>query len=267
MRTFFPSLLLAPLAVVATPDVFGDFAPAVEQLPTVAYNQTETSLEGGSADLVKREGACARDYFDCERQGEPGLCCPRNAVCSADYQGHVGCCPQGVRCTGTIGGAIATGANPTQTGPVIVTTTDDDPFVQATATGNGANPGSTVQNQFYPFPYIPTTYTNAAACSSAYTSCQEDAASCTAALVNGANGVTIDAPNGGATITAVPSVGPESARSICQSLSQEACSGLQVEACAAFDGPGNGNAARRARCADYLMTAGVAVGIAGQLLR
>lgn len=266
MRTFFTSLVLAPLAVVATAEVFGDFEPAVEQLPTVAYNQT---LQDGTLELRKRDGAdnCAKDYFGCARQGEPGLCCPRTAVCSADYQGHVGCCPQGVACTGTLGGAIATGANPTQTRPVIVTTTGDQPFVQQTETGNAANPGSTVQNQFYPFPYIPTTYTNAAACSSAYTSCQEDAASCTAALANGAAGVTVDAPNGGATITAVPSLGPESARSICQSLSQAACSGLQVEACAAFDGPGNDNAARRARCGDYLMTAGVAVGIAGQLLR
>jgi len=105
-----------------------------------------------------------------------------------------------------------------------------------------------------------------AACSSAYTSCQSDAASCTTALANGAAGVTISAPNGGgATITAIPSVGLQSAQSICSSLSSLGCSQLTVEACAAFDG--QGNAAKRARCADYLMTAGVAVGIAGQLLR
>jgi hypothetical protein len=105
-----------------------------------------------------------------------------------------------------------------------------------------------------------------AACSSAYTSCQSNAASCTSALANGAPGVTISAPNGGATITAIPSVGLSSAQSICSSLSSLGCSQLTVEACQAFDGAGNGNAAYRVPCRDYLMTAGVALGIAGQLL-
>jgi hypothetical protein len=79
-------------------------------------------------------------------------------------------------------------------------------------------------------------------------------------------GVTVSAPNGGATITAVPSVGLQSAQSICGSLSLQACSGLQVEACRSFGGEGSG--AAMTRCGGgYLMGAGVAVGLAGQLLR
>jgi hypothetical protein len=271
MRTFFAPLLLAPLVALAVPDVFAEFEPALEQLPTL-YNETETSPAGDSLELLKRQNsnACATSYYACSNLGAPGLCCPRTAVCSADQAGHVACCPQGIACTGAIGtgatNAISSAsANPTATSTgsfVLASTTTGGPFVQET---NGASHGSTVQNQFYPFPYIPTTYSNAAACSSAYTSCQSDAASCTTALANGAAGVTISAPNGGATMTAIPSVGLQSAQSICSSLSSLGCSQLTVAACAAFDGAGN--AAMRARCADYLMTAGVAVGIAGQLLR
>ena len=268
MRTFFAPLLLAPLAALALPDVLADFEPALEQLPTTVYNATETSPAEGSLELLKRQNsnACASNYFGCANLGASGLCCPRTAVCSADQAGHVACCPQGAACTGAIG-AITASANPSATSTVpfvVASTTTNQPFVQASS---GANPnhGSTVQNQFYPFPYIPTTYSNAAACSAAYTSCQSDAASCTTALANGAAGVTISAPNGGATMTAIPSLGLQSAQSICSSLSSLGCSQLTVEACAAFDGAGN--VAGRRRCADYLMTAGVAVGIAGQLLR
>ncbi|KAF1939547.1 hypothetical protein EJ02DRAFT_513771 [Clathrospora elynae] len=275
MRTLFVSLLLAPLVALAAPDVFGDFEPALEQLPTV-YNETDTPGEDGSFHLLKRQGnTCATNYYACANLGAPGLCCPRTALCSADQQGHVACCPQGAACTGTIG-VLPTGSLPSASAnPTATATTSTVPFiVGATTTSNGfvqqtnsAALGSTVQNQFYPFPRIPTTYANAAACSAAYTSCQSDAASCTTALANGAQGVTISAPNGGMTITAIPSVGLQSAQSICASLSTIGCSKLDVKACVAFDGSGAGNAAIRARCADYLMTAGVAVGIAGQLLR
>ena len=272
MRAVFAPLLLAPLLALAAPDTFADFEPALDQLPAV-YNETDTPADDGSFDLLKRQGdTCATNYYACSNQGAPGLCCPRTAVCSADQRGAVACCPQGAACTGTIGAGAtntaprSTSANPTATttGPFVIASTTDNPFVQQT---DGASAGSTVQNQFYPFPYIPTTYTNAAACSSAYTSCQSDAAKCTAALASGAQGVTISAPNGGATITAVPSVGVQSAQSICASLSSEGCYGLNVQACASFDGAGAGNAAYKAFCGGYWMTAGVAVGIAGQLLR
>jgi hypothetical protein len=188
-------------------------------------------------------------------------------VCTADQSRAVACCPQGAVCTGALGlpAATATGS-PTFVLATTTTTTatTNNPFVQQTTVPN-AGARSTVQNAFYPFPYIPTTYINAASCSAAYTSCQADAASCTTALANGAQGVTISAPNGGATITAVPSVGLQSAQSICASLSQQACSGLQVEACRSFDGVGN--AAPTGACRGWVVGAGVAVGLAGQMLR
>jgi hypothetical protein len=265
MRTAFAPLLLAPLAALASPDVLADFEPAVEGLQNNVYQSMQAAQADVHPELLKRQNnACANNYFDCAGLGAPGLCCPRTAVCSADQAGRVACCPQGAACTGALGAAPTANPTASTTVPfVTASTTAGGPFVQQT---NGANHGSTVQNQFYPFPYIPTTYQDAAACSSAYTSCQSDAASCTSALANGAPGITISAPNGGATITAIPSVGLSSAQSICSSLSSLGCSQLTVEACQAFNGNGNGNAAWRAPCRDYLMTAGVALGIAGQLL-
>ncbi|KAH9870365.1 hypothetical protein IAQ61_005839 [Plenodomus lingam] len=267
MRPALAPLFLAPLVALAAPDKFAAFEPALEQLPA-AYNESEAIGQDGVVELLKRQGnTCASNHYACNNLGAPGLCCPRTAICSVDQRGAVACCPQGVACTGVLGNSPATSlptATTTTTGPFVPAQTTTDPFSQGTG---GTSPGSTVQNQFYPFPYIATTYTNAAACSSAYTACQSDATKCTAALASGAQGVTISAPNGGATITAVPSVGLASAQSICSSLSSVGCYGLTVEACARFDGASAGNAAARERCAGYWMTAGVAVGIAGQLLR
>jgi hypothetical protein len=79
--------------------------------------------------------------------------------------------------------------------------------------------------------------------------------------------VTVSGPNGGATITAIASLGTPAASSICQSLSSQACSGLVVEACARFGNGGSINAAKTACGNMYGIGAGVAVGIAGQLLR
>lgn len=269
MRVLLAPLLLAPLSALAAPDAFAPFEPAITPVPGLSNNnETDLLADDGSFELLKRQGgnACATNYFPCNNLGAPGLCCPRTAVCSADQRGQVACCPQGNACTGALGGGGIQTASPTSSGPfVTASTTTNGGFTQQTSGADTAH--STVQNQFYPFPFIPTTYTNAAACSSAYTSCQSDAASCTAALANGAQGVTVSAPNGGVTITAVPSLGTASAQSICQSLSSLGCYGLTVEACARFDGGVQGNAALRERCAGYMMTAGVAVGIAGQLLR
>lgn len=77
----------------------------------------------------------------------------------------------------------------------------------------------------------------------------------------------MNAPNGGgATITAIPSVGLQSAQSICASLSLQACSGLQVEACRSFGGE-QGAATRLACGGGYWMGAGAAaMGIAGGLI-
>lgn len=255
MRVLPALTVLAPLALAA-PDLFGAFEPALEQFSV--DNST-------AADLFKRQGsnACAKDYYACTNLNAPGLCCPRTAICSADRAQNVGCCPQGIACTGTLGQASATGSGTaTATAPFVPATTTGGPFVQTTNAASAA--ASTVTNAFFPFPYIATTYTNAAACSRAYSRCQDDAARCTAALAVGGQGVTVQAPGGqGATITPVPSLGPQSAASVCSSLSRQACYGLNVEACQAFGGD---SAARQRACGVYAMGAGVAVGIAGQIL-
>jgi hypothetical protein len=257
-------LLLAPLAVLAAPDFLSPFEAAVPQLePNTTLPDDTPLLGGGDLELLKRQNsnACATSYYACAALNAPGLCCPRTAICTADIRGAVACCPQGAQCTGALGQpGIATGTGTGTPTFVIASTTDGNPFVQQT---NGAGPRSTVPNAFFPFYYIPTTYANAAACSTAYSTCQSDAASCLTALANGAQGVTVSAPNGGATITAVPSVGLQSAQQICTSLSAQACSGLQVEA---FGGTAAGAAPTRG-CGGMLMGAGVAVGLAGQLLR
>lgn len=266
MRNLLGLLLVSPLLALAAPEALAAFEPALEQLSPTLNNQT--LAEDGVLELLKRQGnTCATNYYACTNLNAPGLCCPRTAICSADRNNVVACCPQGAACTGTLGAPTATGAS----GVVIATTTATltAPFNPATTTAfvqESSSAGSTVQNPYYPFPIIATTYSSAAACSSAYSSCQRDAASCTAALANGLQGVTVNAPNGGATITAIPSVGLQSAVSICSSLSSQACFQLTVEACQAFGG-GSGNAAARAGCGGYWMGAGVAVGVAGQLLR
>ncbi|KAF1365060.1 hypothetical protein EJ07DRAFT_98298 [Lizonia empirigonia] len=263
MRTILAPLLLAPLAF-ATPDTLAAFESALEQLEQLPTSNNDTTPAEGIAELLKRQGSnCATNYYACTNLNAAGLCCPRTAVCSADRNNVVACCPQGAVCTGALG-TSSTGATPASTtGSFIIASTTSGPFVQAT-TANAGSGASTVSNEFYPFPYIATTYTNAAACSSAYTACQTNAASCTNALMGGAQGVTISAPNGGATITAVPSLGQASASQVCSSLSQEACYGLQVAACQAFDG--SGNAAPTRGCAGLAVGMGVALGVAGQLL-
>lgn len=260
-QTVLVPLLLAPLAL-AVPDTLAAFEPALEQLPTTSNDTTPVD---SIVELLKRQNNnCANNYYACTNLNAAGLCCPRTAVCSADRNNVVACCPQGAACTGALTSATGTVTASTTVPFVTASTTTSGPFVQATTANAGSGGASTVSNAFYPFPYIATTYTNAAACSSAYSRCQSDAASCTNALMGGAQGVTVSAPNGGATITAVPSLGQASASQVCSSLSQEACYGLQVEACRAFDGSGNA-APTRGGCGAVAVGM-AALGVAGQLL-
>lgn len=279
MRHALAPLLFVPALALAAPDALAPFEPALAE---VSVPNNETLVDDSALELLKRATGCATGYAACININQPGLCCRTNQVCSADAAGHAACCQTGAVCTGTInpvqtgttisitstgtGAASTTTTNfvlaSSTTGTAGTTTSSSGTFIQSSAANPTAR--STVSNQYYPFPYIPTTYLNAAACSAAYTSCQSDAASCTAALATGRQGVTVSAPNGGVTVTAIASLGASSASSICSSLSLAACSGLQVEACQAFGTKG----AAPTRCAGmYRVGAGVAVGIAGQLLR
>lgn len=269
MRNVLAALFLLFSIALAAPDFLADFIePLLESTPT----QDNNTIAEDGLELIKRQTGCASGYSPCSNLNAPGLCCRTNQVCSADGANHVACCPINALCTGTIVPVGGVTASPASTTPfVIASTTQNGPSIgTASATfvqsGTASYVRSTVPNQYYPIAYIPTTYTNAAACSSAYTSCQSDAASCTSALANGVQGITVSAPNGGATITAIASLGSSSASSICSSLSLQACYQLTVEACQAF---GNGNTGGgRGLCGNmYGVGAGVAVGIAGQLLR
>jgi hypothetical protein len=271
MRT---ALLLLPAVALAAPDFAVPFQPA--QLPQSPAQNNDTLVDDDTLNLLKRQtdpNGCASGYNACTNINQPGLCCRTTEVCSIDNAGHAACCPNGSACTGTIA-PITQGSSPTSTGTptttptgatttITVTTGSSTAFVQGST---GAT--SWVPNTFFPFAYLPTTYRSAAACSSAYSRCQSDAARCTAALASGQNfGVTVSAPNGGVTITAVPSVGTSAAGSICSSLSQAACSGdWNIQACSAY-GPGDGSGAGRCGVGSYGVGAGIALGVVGGMLR
>jgi hypothetical protein len=158
MRPILAPLLLAPLAAFAAPgDILAPFEPAVAQLPTSDNNST---LDGTPELFVRQNGnACATNYYACAALNAPGLCCPKTATCTADQNRAVACCPQGAVCTGALGLPTATLTNSAATFVPASTTTTQNPFVQQTTVPNGAaGVRSTVQNAFYPFAYIPTTY-------------------------------------------------------------------------------------------------------------
>lgn len=262
MRTV---LLLLPAIALAAPDILAPFTPA---------QSNDTLVDDGTLGLLKRQtdpNSCASGYKACTNINQPGLCCRTTETCSIDNAGHPACCPAGAACTGTIA-PITQGSSPTSTGTQATTTGGATTTITVSPTESFAqgSSGATswVPNTFFPFAYLPTTYKSAAACSSAYSRCQSDAARCTAALANGQNfGVTVSANNGGVTVTAVPSVGSSAASSICSSLSKAACSGdWQVAACTAY-GAGDGSNAGRCGVEKYGIGAGVALGIVGGMLR
>jgi hypothetical protein len=165
MRTALVPLLLAPLALAA-PDNLAAFEPALATLDQLTTSNNDTTPIDNIAELLKRQNLCGNNQYQCSNAAS--LCCPRTAVCSADRNNVVGCCPQGAACTGTLGTSATGVATASTTSPFVSASTTSN-FVQQTTAASGA---STVSNAFYPFPYIATTYTNAAACSSAYTRCQ-----------------------------------------------------------------------------------------------
>ena len=303
-----PIALIASLASAANPPVsilpFG--TPLIEE---ALYTDNATSPTGIQFELLKRQNdGCASGYSNCATLGAGGLCCPRTQSCARDPAGNVACCPPQASCTGTIrpvsggGGAfIASGttsgisAATTQASTTITggsaatiggaTTTTEGGIVfvgagETTVTGGQQSSGASrsyVNNPYYPYAYIPTTYTDAAACSSAYTTCHADFTSCSAFLAGqpGANGVTVSVAGGGGTTVvasaAVTTYAPDFASSVCASLSGSACYGLTVEACGRFGGAtatsnANGAAAAARRTGiQYAVGvgAGVALGVVG----
>lgn len=214
---------------------------AVENL--VGFSLFSDSYFGLSSNelLVKRQ-SCQSGYNACSNLGASSVCCPTGTDCALDDAGHVACCPTNAKCTGTIGGT-ATGkatATSSSTGGIIlggtttssITSATTSPTITSLTTGV-AGGGSTVPNNYYPFVYIPTSYANAALCTSAYSSCQSASTSCFASLA-GANGVTVSGLGGGITVSGVSGTVLSSASSICSSLSAQGCYNLQQSQCSIF---------------------------------
>lgn len=225
----------------------GSFSPYVDPLDYTDF----------SPRLFKRQG-CPGGFTNCGALGNSGACCPTNQVCARDSAGNVACCPVRALCTGTIRGtAPGTGVG-SSTGAVIVggstgtsavtlsssvTATSGFLFPSATTTPAPSFTGSTVPGAVFPFVFIPTTFANAAECSSYATSCSNQYQSCLAALGGGVNGVTVSGANVGITVQGA-STTVASASSVCSSLSQQACYGLQTGICPQYGGStGTGAAA------------------------
>ncbi|KAI9792865.1 MAG: hypothetical protein M1835_007623 [Candelina submexicana] len=263
-------VLFIPLAFLvavsnASPSLFSPYYP-----PLLEQETLETNDSAPAQELYRRQGGCAAGYSSCYALGAPGSCCSPRSLCQIDQAGHVACCPEGQACTGTIGVASASASASTQAtnagiivggaAPPITSTTNT--FAVPATTGQTVA-GSVVSNQYFAFAAIPTSYPNAAACSSYYSGCQSEFARCTSSVGVGVNGVTVSGPGAGITVQGA-SVMPQ-ATSICSSLSSAACHGLQLASCSGGTAAVNLNAAPTKCSGLYGFGAGVIIGVAGQV--
>ncbi|KXJ89222.1 hypothetical protein Micbo1qcDRAFT_235539 [Microdochium bolleyi] len=228
----------AAAAATTPPPTAAILADPQPTIPFAAF------VDGGFLPL-QRAVSCPGGYFSCEDRGSAflGVCCRNGQQCALDGNNQAACCPQGNVCTG------------------------------AAPTGTGVPPVSYVPNTYFSFPYIYTSFRNTGACSSAVSQCNANYQACTADLAgaNSGYGVTIAVPGGGGT-TVAPTRAPvalATATSVCQSLSREACRGLQSSVCTQT-GTANGfivgteNAAPRPTAACMAgVIAGVGLGLMG----
>lgn len=237
-------------------------ALTVQYSPFFAPDLSEPASYNGliNLDLFRRDSKCSNS---CAMNR--AACCPKNTDCSLDESGNIGCCPKGAACTGSLGeegGAATTSAPAAATGK----------GAKVAAITHAITASSTVSNSFYPYPYLPTAYPDAAECTSSFSACQLESAKCTGLLEGGGMAVTISGPGGG--VTQAGAMMPASAESICSSLSVEACHGLSLAGCSTLGAAaktskgnsfvvGSANAAPTRCAALYGIGVGVAVGLAG----
>lgn len=229
-----------------------------EYSPFLEPYTRDTTHNGFTLNLFRRDGNCGSGT-SCEAMGQPGACCSEKGSCALDEASHVACCPENAKCTGTIGGGV-----------VIGTATSTGASTAAQTTGSGGK--KTVDNAYYPFPYAPTNYPNAALCTSSYSSCNQEFAKCTYSLESGDSGISV--PGAVVGVTTQAAIPDASAAPICSSLSSEACRNLQLASCATYgtaSATGGGtfvaaNAAStgHARMYGVGMGVGVVLGFAGQ---
>jgi hypothetical protein len=180
-----------------------------------------------SRPLILKRQSCPSNYNSCSAIGYNNACCQVNTNCALDDAGHIACCPFNAACTGTVGaytGSATSSTSPFILGASTTTTTSASAFITPVSGVQGG--GSTVPNAAFPFVYIPSSFANQALCSSYWTSCQSESASCFSSLA-GAPQVTIAGPG-------VTSPGTAGASSICSELSATACYSLELTTCAQF---------------------------------
>ena len=241
-------------------------AIALSQLCSAAeyspFYAPDTSFASG-LHLFQRSSKCANSCASLDSD----LCCGKKASCARDDAGNIGCCPERAVCTGIVPGAGSATATPAAGSATAAPGAAITHAIQGT---------STLSNQYYPFPVLPTNYADAADCSKSYSSCQAESAKCTGFVEGGGGyGVTVSGAQGQVTQqAAIPAV---SAESICSSLSKEACHGLQESQCSTLGGArssaggksfvfgesSNAGPAPSGCAMVYGMGVGVALGLAG----
>lgn len=233
----FPSALALAPASAPPPQ---PFLPA--QTPTAVRRYHAAPVE---AVFPRQTSAgCISGTYSCADQGSAfsGICCANGQSCALDAHSSPACCPSGDVCTGT---APSSYRAPSTTS------------------------ASFVANQYFSFPYIVTSFSNAGACSRAVSQCSANYAACTADLegAGGAGGVTV-VVGGSTTISgsAATTFPASTATSVCSSLSSVACFGIQSSVCTAGNtgvfSVGSANAAARPTGAPCVgVVAGVAAGV------
>lgn len=234
-------LFLASLAPVLASAEPKPFLPVETPHPVRRYHAADP-VEALFARQTSTDG-CISGTYSCASQGAvySGICCANGQACALDAANSPACCPSGDVCTGT---APSTYRPPSSTS------------------------ASYVANGYFSFPYIVTSFSNAAACSRAVSQCSANYAACTADLEGaGGNGVTVvvggstTVTNSGTTTYALPT-----ATSVCSSLSSVACFGIQSSYCTAGTTSGftigSANAAARPTGIPCVgVVAGVAAGV------
>ena len=212
---------------------FAKLLPCFALLNTARASQDEFCpfisplAHAGSKALILKRQSCPSNYNSCSSIGYNNACCPVNTNCALDAASHIACCPFNASCTGTAGSLIVSATSSTSPfvlGASTTTTASTAAFITPTSGVQGG--GSTVPNAAFPFVYIPTSFANQALCSSYWTSCQSESASCFSSLA-GAPQVTISGPG-------VTSLGTVGASSVCSALSATACYNLALTTCTQF---------------------------------
>lgn len=245
--------------------IWATFLPSVLAIDIAPFSAPEHVISKRAFEvlrILRRSGSsCPSGYNPCTSLGDSDACCQQGTNCSRDSANNIACCPTGAQCTGSLTGT-STGAAETGSSfmfPSGATAT-------TTAAGSEASiTGSTVSGA-YPFVYVPTSFSNAATCSSYYSLCQSEYAQCTGALL-GRYQVTVGGA-GGAGVTVEAVTAASQATSICSSLSAEACHGLSLNYCASVETAtahdASGNAAMSGRTSSLQdLVFGLAVGVAG----